>query len=297
MIPGSNLARIRYGYVKVAELYALMGEKGKTANLLQKAQAEMIDDVYRVDVMIEIALGYHSINQRDAALFTLASAQSLAMSDPTKPRVDLVPSPTTPAEAATIIYEKLIKAYEKIGDKGLVQTTTMNYFLPWAKQIHEEGKINDALAVKECDYLLRAALYLDRAGYHNDALNALTAAQESTRQIAVVATRLKKVLNIIAAYAAVHEYEKALALALSLEYTTERNQAIQTLANAYIDRDDFPDTWVASIDSDGDGRPDFFNPLAGAEEIAASGLIMDDDSDGDGIPDSEDFRPLFDDRQ
>lgn len=296
MIPGSNLVRIRYGYVKVAELYSLMGEKAKAAALLQKAQTEMIEDVYRVDVMIEIALGYHNLNQRDTSLVILASAQSLAMSDPTKPRVDLVASPTTPAEAATIIYEKLVKAYEKIDEKDLVQTTTINFLLPWAQQIHMVGTVNDALAVKECDYLLRAALYLDRAGYHSDALNALAAAQESSRQIAVDATQLKKLLNIITAYAAVNEYEKALAMAFSLEFTVERNQAIQTLANAYIDRDDFPETWVASIDSDGDGMPDFFNPLASAEEIAASGLIMDDDSDGDGIPDSEDFRPLFDDR-
>lgn len=297
MIPGSNLARIRYGYVKVAELYTLMGEKAKAAALLQKAQEEMIDDVYLVDVMVEIALGYHSLNQGDTALFMLASAQSLAMLDPTKPRVDLVSSPTTPAEAATIIYEKLVKAYEKIGEKSLLHTISLNHLQRWAQEIHTAGTVNDALAVKECDYLLRAALYLDRAGYHDDALNALAAAQESSRQIAVVATRLKKFLNIIKTYAAVQEYEKALTLGLSLEYTTERNQAIQTLANAYIDRDDFPDTWVASIDSDADGQPDFFNPLASEEEIASSGLILDDDSDGDGIVDSLDFRPLFDDRQ
>jgi hypothetical protein len=296
MIPGSNLARIRYGYVKVAELYALMGEKAKAAALLQKAQEEMIDDVYLIDVMVEIALGYHNLNLGDNALFILASAQSLAIIDPTKPRVDLVPSPTTPAEAATIIYEKLVKAYEKIGEKSLVHIISLNHLQPWAQEIHTAGTVNDALAVKECDSLLRAALYLDRAGYHNAALNALAAAGESSRQIAVVANRLKKFLNIITAYTAVQEYEMAWALALSLKYTTERNQAIQTLANAYIDRDDFPDTWVASIDSDADGQPDFFNPLASAAEIVRSGLILDDDSDGDGIPDSEDLRPLFDDR-
>ena len=196
-------------------------------------------------------------------------------------------------ETKTLLYEKLLKAYEKIGEKGLVQTTTMNFFLPWAQQIHTAGTVNDALAVKECDYLLRAALYLDRSGSHVDALNALAAAKESSGQIAVVATRLKKYLSVIANYAAVHEYEKALAMARSLEFTTERNQAIQTLANTYIERDDFPESDVASIDSDGDGQPDFFHPLASAEEVAVSGLLLDDDSDGDGIVDTRDLRPLF----
>lgn len=295
MTQSTNLARIRNGYVKVAELYALMSDFAKAEELLQSAQLLIIDDVYRVAVMADIALGYYNLNLKSDALALLADARILADNNPTWYRTDAILN-LSPAEAATLLYELFVKAYEKIGEKDLVQTTTINFLRPWAQQIHTERTVNDTLAGKECDYLQRAALYLYRAGYRSDALNALAAAQESSRQIAVVSTRLKKFLNIITTYAVVHEYEKALALALSLEFTTERNQAIQTLANAYIDRDDFPDTWVASIDSDGDGKPDFFNPLASAEEIAVSGLIMDDDSDADGIPDSEDFRPLFADR-
>lgn len=56
--------------------------------------------------------------------------------------------------------------------------------------------------------------------------------------------------------------------------------------------DHFPGTDVANVDSDNDGKPNFFFLYKTAEEIAASGLTADDDSDGDGVPDTDDLFPL-----
>ncbi|MDX3773589.1 cadherin-like domain-containing protein [Chromatiaceae bacterium AAb-1] len=56
--------------------------------------------------------------------------------------------------------------------------------------------------------------------------------------------------------------------------------------------DHFPGTDVANVDSDNDGKPNFFFLHKTAAEIAASGLIADDDSDGDGVPDTNDLFPL-----
>ncbi|MCS4308763.1 hypothetical protein M2404_003125 [Rheinheimera pacifica] len=56
--------------------------------------------------------------------------------------------------------------------------------------------------------------------------------------------------------------------------------------------DHFPGTDVANVDSDNDGKPNFFFLYKTEEEIAASGLIADDDSDGDGVPDTDDLFPL-----
>ncbi|PKN12965.1 MAG: hypothetical protein CVU69_04505 [Deltaproteobacteria bacterium HGW-Deltaproteobacteria-4] len=307
MILSNNLTRITNGYVRLAELYTKMGSPAdvvKAKDLLQSAQSVMADDPYVVTALADIALGYHNLEESAAALTLLDHAKSLADVDPAQYRANVTPG-LGAKEYAAQLYEKLVKSYEAIGDNLGIRTTAFS-FQEWAKMIHSAGTVDDKLAIKECVYLLRAALYLDRAGYHAEAVDVLNSAKELTvgrvennitvYDIVILKDRLANCLSVISTYAVVHEYEKALELALSLEFTTERNQAIQTLAKAYIDRDDFPDTWVASIDSDGDGMPDFFNPLASAEEIAASGLIMDDDSDGDGIPDSEDFRPLFDDR-
>jgi tetratricopeptide (TPR) repeat protein len=307
MILSNNLARISNGYVRVAELYTQMGSSEdvvKAKDLLQSAQNAMADDLYVVTALADIALGYHNLEEPAVALTLLDHAKSLADADPAHYRAN-VTSGLGAEEYAAQLYEKLVKSYEEIGDNLRVRTTTLS-FQSWVKKIHTAGTVDDKLAIKECVYLLRAVLYLDRAGYHVEAVDVLNSARELTvgrvennitvYDIVILKDRLANCLGVITTYAAVHEYEKALELALSLEYTSERNQAIQTLANAYIDRDDFPNIWVASIDSDGDGQPDFFNPLASENEIAASGLILDDDSDGDGIPDSEDFRPLFADR-
>lgn len=59
-------------------------------------------------------------------------------------------------------------------------------------------------------------------------------------------------------------------------------------------KDDFLGTNVASVDTDYDGRPNFFLPSAKQENIEASGLVVDEDADGDGIPDDKDLTPIGD---
>lgn len=296
MIQSTNLEKIRYGYVKVAELYALMGDSDKAKTLLDSAQTVIAADIYRVAAMVDIALGYYNLNQRDSALTIFSTAQSLAESDQANQyRADLPPAfPIVMGaeETKTLLYEKFIKAYEQMGEKSL-ERSAVQLFLAWAEKIHMAGSVNDALASKECDLLLRAALYLDRSDNHEEALAVIASAKESAAEIAIVAKRLTKYLSVINTYAGVHEYVQGLIFSLSLPYTSERNLAIQSLANATIERDDFPVSAVASIDSDGDGQPDFFHPLATADEIAASGLSQDADSDGDGIADTLDLHPLF----
>jgi hypothetical protein len=57
-------------------------------------------------------------------------------------------------------------------------------------------------------------------------------------------------------------------------------------------QDDFTDSPLASVDTDGDGKPNFFAAYASAEDIEASGLVLDEDSDNDGVEDSSDAYPL-----
>lgn len=179
---GTNLTKIRYGYVKLAELYVLIGDSIHAETLMHDAQKLIIDDVYSVPVLVDIALGYHNLNQTNVAKTILAEARSLADANPTWYRTDVLPNLSLP-EAATLLYETFVSAYEKIGEKGLVHTTTLNFLLPWAQQIHTAGTVNDTLAAKECEYLLRGALYLERSGDHAGALDALATAQESASQL------------------------------------------------------------------------------------------------------------------
>ena len=58
--------------------------------------------------------------------------------------------------------------------------------------------------------------------------------------------------------------------------------------------DDFPLNAAASVDTDGDNKPDDWN--TGCDEVCqlASGLVLDEDDDGDGVQDVLDFAPLDD---
>ncbi|MEZ9235086.1 Ig-like domain-containing protein [Shewanella sp. 10N.286.52.A9] len=65
------------------------------------------------------------------------------------------------------------------------------------------------------------------------------------------------------------------------------------LAEEIALQEDFPATVAANVDTDQDGKPNFFISIATEEQITASGLTADDDTDGDGILDSEDVNPLL----
>ena len=56
--------------------------------------------------------------------------------------------------------------------------------------------------------------------------------------------------------------------------------------------DHFPQSDIASIDTDQDGKPNFFSLEATAEQINLSGLQLDDDADNDGVKDPQDKAPL-----
>jgi hypothetical protein len=77
---------------------------------------------------------------------------------------------------------------------------------------------------------------------------------------------------------ALNEVEKA-----SVEVNIARKLAL---------KDDFPSTLIASVDTDGDGMPNFFASFATQEMIAALNLVLDPDSDNDNVNDADDAFPL-----
>lgn len=70
-------------------------------------------------------------------------------------------------------------------------------------------------------------------------------------------------------------------------------KGMEDFIGAMLNVDDFDKIDVASRDLDKDGKPDFFHLSATAEEIAASGLVLDDDTDGDGVADVLDATPFY----
>lgn len=73
---------------------------------------------------------------------------------------------------------------------------------------------------------------------------------------------------------------------------TERIQLLARLSEVQAIQDDFPLSPIATVDTDVDGRANFFAIAATTEQLAETDIELDDDADGDGVPDDEDPLPL-----
>ncbi len=74
--------------------------------------------------------------------------------------------------------------------------------------------------------------------------------------------------------------------------TVEKDVISGATASAMSTWDDFTRTNIASVDTDKDGKPNFFAAFATQAMIDASGLTLDEDSDNDGVNDDVDGFPL-----
>ncbi len=286
---------IQRGWVKLADLYAMTGDMTTAASLLARGETVLPSIAaaqHHVNTLRDLALGYQQLGLGSEAVRLLTAAET---------RIATTAASLTP-EAVASLYDTLILAWQKLGRQDRV-LQALETARPWVRRIHDPtiaytGTANDDQAGKEVDALLKQARQYLTAGSPGTSRQLLLEAQAVAEGIFVATTRLGKYIHgsrthIIGVWAQAGEFDRALELAQGLPFASNRNQAIQYLANRYASRDDFPDHWVATIDKDGDGRPDFFNPLATAADILASGLLLDDDSDGDGIADTDDWRPLF----
>lgn len=295
--PNRYTLLIQRGWVKLADLYALMGDTVTARALLLRSETilpAITAALPQVNSLRDIALGYHQLGFFADAVRLLTAAEAR-----TAASAALLP------EETTSLYDSIIQAWLKLGARDRAQQAVLAA-LPATRNIYDPnlvytGTAHDDQAGKEVDALLKLAQQLVASGAPELALPLLAEARITSERILVVATRLGKYIHsskahLIGGYAQAEAFDTALGLAQALPFVSNRNQAIQYLANLYATRDDFPDHWVATVDSDRDGKPDFFNPLASTADIAASGLLLDEDSDGDSIVDRLDWRPLFRDR-
>lgn len=207
-------------------------------------------------------------------------------------------SPST----ATALRELALGAFEFFVREPL------EAYVASARQIYVPGQAysgtdHDSLAKLKTESLIFAAdAYARFAALDpsllGEARTLLVEARATADRIYVPATRMGLYINktsaarhLIGAQARARDFDTARQLALGLPYRGDRHLALQKLAEIYCDWDDLPGYPQASVDTDGDGRPNFFHPWA--DETQLLELELDPDSDGDGIPDHLDARPLY----
>ncbi|WP_300668590.1 hypothetical protein [Desulfoluna sp.] len=308
--------KVQRGYVKLAYLYGLMGHvAGQEANL-EKAEAQAYSisgALWKVQALCDTALGWHGLGHDSRMTRCLDDARLAA---------DAVRGGELDAEKMAEMYHWLMRAYQILGDRGKV-TEAANMYAAKSVLIFDESLTDDQWATG--NYGKHDSLLKDRGGNLIQLSKLLVAFGQTDDAVAaldnVIATKdvfydddvcvtlcvgeSSKTVSektLVYAYAHADATAKALDVARALGNTSEINQGIKMVAASLTGRDHFPqkssyspkpDYWIAQVDTDGDGLPNFFSPLATPADIAASGLTLDPDSDGDGIPDTTDTRPLF----
>lgn len=279
------------GYLKLARLYLEIGSLPKATNQLTLALA-VIDGMSGLRYRVE---GWALAAAVSDLLGDAVTAESLLNSG--WAGMMAVGSEIDPADAAELL--QLIAE----GSRSLGMSPPAALLADWEAAIagmfdpvaSYSGNAHDVAARAQIRQYDAAATLLAGLGDLAGATQLLDAAEATAWEILVVSSRMDQLIGIAATWAEIGLTEEALRLADELPFLASRSEAFQAIAEALVARDDFPDSPVASIDTDGDGRPDFWNPLATAAEILASGFSLDSDSDGDGLPDASDPRPLFSD--
>ncbi|MDO3376910.1 tetratricopeptide repeat protein [Geoalkalibacter halelectricus] len=286
---------IQWGYAKLADL-AWRGERPALARALLEDAEDMAwtlgDVVYLVAALVDIARVYDTLEQPDQAQAVLEDALAA---------VGLHRQLLTTRNYLDL-QQKILDAFQDFVAEPL------EGFIAAARDLFTPGKSypgteHDDLAKLQAEALIDAADILALFGHGNpDMLERARALLDEARRAAdavyVPATRMGLYINtssskrhLIGAYARARDFATAEALTRALPYRGERHRALETLATIYCEWDDLPHMPSASVDTDGDGRPNFFHPWA--TEVDRAGWELDPDSDGDGIPDHLDPRPLY----
>src|SRR5690554_497542 len=98
---------------------------------------------------------------------------------------------------------------------------------------------------------------------------------------------------LVPLFATIRAYQRAETVAKALTANTaDQLPLLAQLSAIEAVQDDFPSSTVASVDTDKDGRANFYSINSSSAERAETDIGLDDDADGDGILDEVDPCPL-----
>lgn len=100
-----------------------------------------------------------------------------------------------------------------------------------------------------------------------------------------------ELIHVISAYGKLNDLESLKPILNQIKTVAQNKIAKVEAAKALATYDAFSKSDIASIDSDEDGKPDFFDITASQEQINASNLELDKDIDNDTILDTDDKLP------
>ena len=281
------------GYTKLAYLYSLIDESEKATAALDKALAYL--DGSNTAVLKATGYGTLADMARDIdPTYDTSGMRAKAREVFIAATLD---SDTFDAEDLFRMKYSIARDYYLVGDKESSESA-FDEAVVYAQAVFtgrtgddKEDKDNSRHEVEYLNYI---------SNRYGDLLNIDKAKNTLEKSIISAADRLSdsyilsSYKSIMQQYAHLRLYDYGYAKAGTLfKLHADFNDGVTGMIEEMLIYDDFPDSDVATFDLDKDGKPDFFSPDATDEEIADSGLELDDDIDGDGILDIEDTTPFY----
>tara|TARA_B100000315_G_scaffold110635_1_gene101509 strand:- start:4052 stop:6853 length:2802 start_codon:yes stop_codon:yes gene_type:complete len=256
------------GYSELIRTYNMAGINDEIPELVAKMKAE-IDKLENPESKIPHLVSYlgylNENNLTELAVEWVQEAITLVSSN----------AQTLEFDDFTDLFETLyltLVSTKEVGDKYFVRDS---FFVSLAKyQSNNEQYANIYQSV------------------HSKLISML---DESTKYLLTQEDKIiqDNVETYVSLYTRLGQYSKAEQL-INLDINAEADKlALYALqASLVATKDDFPGSTVASVDTDNDGKPNFFLSSATPDAISDSGLTADTDADNDGIEDSLDTTPL-----
>ena len=269
-----------YGFNAVADMYIALGYNSEALQTLEKGKAYVDSlnpslDKYLGYILMAYMAEKAGDNTKSLEYYNAAIAVEL-----------------TSGTAQNISDLNIHKASDTLSlNIANKETLYQNYLTKAEEQVPLMDSSTDANKNKQVSqYTYIANVYYDIANI-TGIKNMLVKAENHAKTIGAAATKLTAMKNIAKKYASYEMIDEGFSLA-ERNYTSSADifAIAQEMAASVLDSTSI-DSDIAFVDTDRDGKPDFFLPNATPEQIAASGLTLDDDIDGDGIKDDTDLLP------
>ena len=269
-----------YGFNAVADMYIALGYNSEALQTLEKGKAY----VDSLNPSLDKYLGY--------ILMSYMAQRAGSADKAIQYYNNAVAVELTSGTAQNISDLNIHKASDTLSlNIANKETLYQNYLTKAEEQVPLMDSSSDTNKNKQVSqYTYIANVYYDIANI-TGIKNILVKAENHAKTIGAAATKLTAMKNIAKKYANYEMIDEGFSLA-ERNYTSSADifAIAQEMAASVLDSTSI-DSDIAFVDTDRDGKPDFFLPNATPEQIAASGLTLDDDIDGDGIKDDTDLLP------
>ena len=269
-----------YGFNAVADMYIALGYNSEALQTLEKGKAY----VDSLNPSLDKYLGY--------ILMSYMAQRAGSADKAIQYYNNAVAVELTSGTAQNISDLNIHKASDTLSlNIANKETLYKTYLTKAEEQVLSMDRSSDTNKNKQVSqYTYIANVYYDIANI-TGIKNILVKAENHAKTIGAAATKLTAMKNIAKKYANYEMIDEGFSLA-ERNYTSSADifAIAQEMAASVLDSTSI-DSDIAFVDTDRDGKPDFFLPNATPEQIAASGLTLDDDIDGDGIKDDTDLLP------